>query len=82
MTGVRIDGGGEPRLQSVPLVPDALSGLEARPGSAVRPDLAARPGLEARPGLLTLVAAGGAPVCEGDSCFVPGAEGAWAEVPD
>ena len=38
--------------------------------------------LEARPALLTLVAPGGAPVCEGDSCFVPGAEGVWTEVPD
>ncbi|KTR09201.1 hypothetical protein [Curtobacterium luteum] len=37
---------------------------------------------EARPGLLTLVTPGGAPVCEGDTCFVPGAEGVWAEVPD
>ncbi|MGN8050152.1 hypothetical protein ACTJKO_10725 [Curtobacterium sp. 22159] len=37
---------------------------------------------EARPGLLTLVTPGGAPVCEGDSCFVPGAEGDWSEVPD
>lgn len=39
-------------------------------------------GLEARPALLTLVTSGGAPVCEGDSCFVPGAEGDWSEVPD
>jgi len=39
-------------------------------------------GQEARPALLTLVASSGAPVCEGDSCFVPGAEGDWAEVPD
>jgi hypothetical protein len=82
VTDVRLDGGGEPRLQAVPLVPDALSGLGARPGSAARPALGARPGLEARPGLLTVVAPGGAPVCDGDSCFVPGAEGAWAEVPD
>ena len=37
---------------------------------------------EARPGLLTLVTPGDAPVCEGDACFVPGAEGVWAEVPD
>lgn len=37
---------------------------------------------EARPALLTLVAPGGAPVCEGDACFVPGAEGEWSEVPD
>ncbi len=37
---------------------------------------------EARPALLTLVTSGGAPVCEGDSCFVPGAEGDWTEVPD
>lgn len=47
----------------------------------------AEPGLqtddrEARPALLTLVTPGGAPVCEGDSCFVPGAEGIWSEVPD
>jgi hypothetical protein len=39
-------------------------------------------GLEAPAGLITLVATGGAPVCEGDSCLVPGAEGAWDEVPD
>jgi len=39
-------------------------------------------GLEERPALLTLVTPGGAPVCEGDSCFVPGAEGDWSEVPD
>lgn len=39
-------------------------------------------GLEARTALLTLVTPGGAPVCEGDSCFVPGAEGDWSEVPD
>jgi hypothetical protein len=39
-------------------------------------------GLEGRPALLTLVTPGGAPVCEGDSCFVPGAEGDWSEVPD
>lgn len=39
-------------------------------------------GLEARPALLTLVTPGGAPVCEGDACFVPGAEGDWSEVPD
>lgn len=39
-------------------------------------------GLEAVPGLVSLVASGAAPVCEGDSCFVPGAEGAWTEVPD
>lgn len=39
-------------------------------------------GPEARPALLTLVTPGGAPVCEGDSCFVPGAEGDWSEVPD
>jgi hypothetical protein len=39
-------------------------------------------GLEARPALLTLVTPGGAPVCEGDSCFVPGSEGDWSEVPD
>jgi hypothetical protein len=38
--------------------------------------------LEARPALLTLVTPGGAPVCDGDSCFVPGAEGDWTEVPD
>ncbi len=43
----------------------------------LRPD-----SLEARPALLTLVTSGGAPVCEGDSCFVPGAEGDWTEVPD
>ena len=36
----------------------------------------------AQPALLTLVTPGGAPVCEGDSCFVPGAEGDWTEVPD
>ncbi|MCL9665557.1 hypothetical protein L2091_10010 [Curtobacterium albidum] len=39
-------------------------------------------GLEARPTLLTLVTPGVAPVCDGDSCFVPGAEGDWTEVPD
>ncbi|MCU0154395.1 MULTISPECIES: hypothetical protein [Curtobacterium] len=40
-----------------------------------------------RPGLLTLVTAGGAPVCDGDSCLIDagsfaGAEGDWTEVPD
>lgn len=39
-------------------------------------------GEQASGGLLTLVAVGDAPVCDGDSCFVPGAEGVWAEVPD
>ena len=39
-------------------------------------------GEEAGPALLTLVTPGGAPVCEGDSCFVPGSEGDWSEVPD
>ncbi|MCS6575459.1 hypothetical protein NYS52_13065 [Curtobacterium flaccumfaciens pv. flaccumfaciens] len=53
----------------LPSVPDAISGLEARPG------------------LLTLVTAGGAPVCDGDSCLIDagsfaGAEGDWTEVPD
>ncbi|MBT2503925.1 hypothetical protein [Curtobacterium sp. ISL-83] len=67
MTDVRVAGSGEQRLQSAPSVPDALTG---------------RTGLEARPALLTLVTSGGAPVCEGDSCFVPGAEGIWAEIPD
>ncbi|MET3636431.1 MULTISPECIES: hypothetical protein [Curtobacterium] len=47
----------------------------------VEPSLQAD-GLEARPTLLTLVTPGVAPVCEGDSCFVPGAEGDWTEVPD
>ena len=61
--------------------------------TAVRLDGAAGSGLqsgdgrEARPALLTLVTPGGAPVCEGDSCFLPdsslaGAEGDWSEVPD
>lgn len=53
----------------------------------VRVDGSAEPrlqsdGQEARPALLTLVTSGAAPVCEGDSCFVPGAEGDWSEVPD
>ena len=39
-------------------------------------------GLEAVPGLVPLLTGGAAPVCEGDSCFVPGAEGDWSEVPD
>jgi hypothetical protein len=39
-------------------------------------------GLDGRPALLTLVTPGGAPVCEGDACFVPGAEGDSSEVPD
>lgn len=39
-------------------------------------------GMGARPALLTLVTPGGAPVCEGDVCFVPGVEGDWTEVPD
>lgn len=46
------------------------------------PRLQSDTALEARPALLTLVTPGGAPVCEGDSCFVPGAEGDWSEVPD
>ncbi|MFJ3383220.1 MULTISPECIES: hypothetical protein [unclassified Curtobacterium] len=41
----------------------------------------AEPGLQSVPGLAPLLT-GGAPVCEGDSCFVPGAEGDWSEVPD
>lgn len=50
-------------------------------GSA-EPRLQSGDGLEARPTLLTLVTPGGGPVCDGDSCFVPGAEGDWSEVPD
>jgi hypothetical protein len=46
------------------------------------PRLQSDTALEARPALLTLVTPGGAPVCDGDSCFVPGAEGDWSEVPD
>lgn len=46
------------------------------------PRLQSDTALEARPALLTLVTPGGAPACDGDSCFVPGAEGDWSEVPD
>ncbi|WIB34459.1 hypothetical protein [Curtobacterium sp. MCSS17_005] len=75
---------GAVRLQavtSVPSVPDALTGLPGVGG------LSAASGLEARPALLTLVAPGGAPVCEGDACLIDagsfaGAEGDWSEVPD
>ncbi|WJX99681.1 hypothetical protein [Curtobacterium sp. 458] len=72
MTALRPTGAVEPRLQAAPpvSVPDALT------GALTVIDL------ETRPGLLTLVTPGGAPVCEGDTCFVPGAEGVWAEVPD
>jgi hypothetical protein len=54
---------------------------DVRLGGPAEPRLPAD-GLEARPALLTLVTPGGAPVCEGDSCSVPGAEGDWTEVPD
>ncbi|MEN0103268.1 MAG: hypothetical protein AAGC90_10115 [Curtobacterium sp.] len=40
----------------------------------------AAPSLQAVPGLQPLLA--DAVVCDGDSCFVPGAEGDWSEVPD
>lgn len=72
MTALRPTGAVEPRLQAAPpvSVPDALTGALTVIDR------------EARPGLLTLVTPGGAPVCAGDSCFVPGAEGVWAEVPD
>ncbi len=50
--------------------------------AAAEPRLPAGSGAEARPALLTIVTPGGAPVCEGDSCLVPGAEGDWTEVPD
>lgn len=40
----------------------------------------AAPGLQAVPGLQSLLA--DAVVCDGDACFVPGAEGDWSEVPD
>lgn len=50
--------------------------------SAVGGGAGLQAGGEARPALLTLVPSGGAPVCEGDSCFVPGSEGDWTEVPD
>ncbi|MFJ4297544.1 hypothetical protein [Curtobacterium sp. NPDC089689] len=72
MTALRPTGAVEPRLQAAPpvSVPDALTGALTVIDR------------EARPGLLTLVTPGGAPVCEGDTCFVPGAEGVWAEVPD
>ncbi|MBT1611967.1 MULTISPECIES: hypothetical protein [Curtobacterium] len=69
MTDATATVGGGAGLPSAPSVPDAISGLEARPG------------------LLTLVTAGGAPVCDGDSCLIDagsfaGAEGDWTEVPD
>lgn len=44
------------------------------------PSLQAGAGLEAVGGLVPLLTSG--VVCEGDSCFVPGAEGDWTEVPD
>ena len=84
MTDVRLVGSAEPRLQS----DDVLAGSQSRPALDVRlvgsaePRLQSDDVLEARPALLTLVAPGGAQVCEGDSCFVPGAEGDWSEVPD
>lgn len=55
---------------------------DVRLGGPAEPRLPSGDGLEARAALLTLVTPGGAPVCEGDSCFVPGAEGDWTEVPD
>lgn len=48
----------------------------------VAPGLQAGSNPSAGPALLTFPVTGGAPVCEGDSCFVPGAEGNWTEVPD
>ncbi|WP_171898693.1 hypothetical protein [Curtobacterium sp. UCD-KPL2560] len=57
-----------------------MTAVTAAGGAGAR--LQAGDGAEGRPALLTLVPSGGAPVCEGDSCFVPGAEGDWAEVPD
>lgn len=51
----------------------AAAGLQAVPSVT---------GLEALPGLVALRTSGAAPVCDGDSCFVPGAEGDWTEVPD
>ncbi|WP_176491699.1 hypothetical protein [Curtobacterium sp. 'Ferrero'] len=51
--------------------------VDGQAGSRLQSD-----GQEARPALLTLVTPGGAPVCEGDSCSLPGAEGDWSEVPD
>ncbi|TDN43086.1 hypothetical protein EDF64_1096 [Curtobacterium flaccumfaciens] len=55
---------------------------DVRQVGQAEPRLQSGSSLEARPALLTLVTPGGAPVCEGDSCFVPGAEGDWSEVPD
>ncbi|WIB64831.1 MULTISPECIES: hypothetical protein [unclassified Curtobacterium] len=55
----------------------ALPGLDGR--EAVQRPV---PLLPTGGGLVALDLAGGAPVCEGDVCFVPGAEGAWTEVPD
>lgn len=76
MTDVRVDGSSEPRLQS-----DGRGPRGRFRGDAPAADRPSSRG-EARPALLTLVTPGGAPVCEGDSCFVPGAEGVWTEVPD
>ncbi|PZF67650.1 hypothetical protein DEJ33_04040 [Curtobacterium sp. MCPF17_047] len=60
------------------------AGLGPREPLPTRREAAGRPSSwgEGRPALLTFVTPGGAPVCEGDSCFVPGAEGDWSEVPD
>jgi hypothetical protein len=88
-------------VTSVPSVPDALTGLPGVRGLSAasglgplepvpaRREAAGRPSSwgEARPALLTLVAPGGAPVCEGDACLIDagsfaGAEGDWSEVPD
>lgn len=55
---------------------------DVRLDGPAEPRLQSGDGQEARPALLTLVTPGGAPVCEGDTCSVPGAEGAWTEVPD
>jgi hypothetical protein len=55
---------------------------DVRPSGGPVPDLQTVTGREGRVALVPLVASGGAPVCEGDVCFVPGAKGAWAEVPD
>ena len=55
---------------------------DVRLAGQTEPRLQSDTTLEARPALLTLVTPGGAPVCDGDSCFVPGAEGDWSEVPD
>ena len=91
MSGSESTGAVRPTLASMPpvavppvSVPDALTDELTLSSAGVAASAGAAAGARAAAGggLLTLVTGGAAPVCDGDSCFVPGAEGAWTEVPD